>query len=81
VDKVKHFVVSALAQCVTYSVAQTAGIPPRVALAGSLGVGAALGVGRELHDRRVRGAFSRRDLVWDAAGLGTATLLLRHAER
>jgi putative lipoprotein len=81
VDKVKHFVVSALAQCVTFGVARAAGVPHRTAVVGSLGVGAALGVGRELHDRRVRGAFSRRDLVWDAAGLGAATLLVRRAER
>ena len=81
VDKLKHFVVSALAQSVTYSVLQYAGAPRDAALGGSLATGVALGVGRELHDRRVRGAFSVRDLVWDGAGLGAATLLVRHAER
>jgi putative lipoprotein len=81
VDKVKHLVVSALVQTLTYSGLQYAGAPHRAAVAGSLAVGAGFGVGRELHDRRVKGQFSRRDLVWDAAGLAGATLIVRHAER
>ena len=81
VDKLKHFVVSALAQSVSYSALQYAGAPHRAALGGSLAAGAALGVGRELYDRRAKGQFSRRDLTWDAAGLAGATLLLGHARR
>lgn len=81
VDKLKHFVVSALAQSLAFSGLQLAGASRDAALAGSLGAGAALGVGRELHDRRVGRPFSVRDLTWDAAGLGAATLLVRHAER
>jgi putative lipoprotein len=81
VDKLKHFVVSALAQSIAFSGLQYAGASHDAALAGSLAAGATLGVGRELHDRRVGGRLSGRDLVWDAAGLGAATLLLRHVER
>lgn len=81
VDKLKHFVVSALAQSVTFSGLQYAGASRDAALGGSLAVGVTLGLGRELHDRRAGGPFSVRDLVWDGAGLGAATLLLRHAER
>jgi putative lipoprotein len=81
VDKLKHFVMSAFAQSVAFSALQYAGASRDAALGGSLAAGAALGVGRELHDRRVRGQFSVRDLTWDAAGLGAATLLVRHAER
>jgi putative lipoprotein len=81
VDKLKHFVVSALAQSVAHGALQWAGARPTPALLGSLGAGVALGVGREVHDRRTKGAFSRRDLVWDAAGLAAATALARHTER
>ena len=81
VDKLKHFVVSALAQSVAYSALQYAGVGHRTAVGGSLAAGAALGVGRELHDRRATGRFSGRDLVWDGAGLVAATALVRHARR
>lgn len=81
VDKLKHFVVSALAQSVAYGALQYAGAPHRAAVGGSLATGAALGVGRELHDRRASGRFSVRDLVWDAAGLAAATVLVSRAER
>ena len=81
VDKVKHFVVSALAQSVTFGLLQYGGVRPPAAVAGSLAAGAALGVGRELHDRRTKGLFSRRDLVWDAAGLAAGALVVTHAER
>ncbi len=80
-DKLKHFVVSALAQSVAFGALQYAGASHRVAVGGSLAAGATLGLGRELHDRRVGGPFSVRDLTWDAAGLAAATLVVRHAER
>jgi uncharacterized protein YfiM (DUF2279 family) len=35
-----------------------------------------VGVGKEVHDRRTKGEFSVRDLAWDAAGAGSASLLL-----
>ncbi len=81
VDKLKHFVVSALAQSVAYGALQYGGASHRIALGGSLAAGATLGVGRELSDRRAKGHFSVRDLAWDAAGLAAATLVVRHAER
>jgi uncharacterized protein YfiM (DUF2279 family) len=34
------------------------------------------GVGKEVVDRRVRGEFSLRDLTWDVAGAGSASVLL-----
>ena len=81
IDKLKHFVVSALAQSAAYGALQYAGAPHRTAVRGSLAAGAALGLGRELLDRRARGRFSVRDLAWDAAGLAAATALVSHAER
>jgi putative lipoprotein len=81
VDKVKHLVVSALVETLAYSGLQYAGAPHRAALAGSLATGAAFGVGRELHDRRTKGLFSKRDLVWDVAGLAAGALVVTHAQR
>ena len=80
-DKLKHLVVSALAGSAAYSALQYAGVGHRPAVAGSLAAGAALGIGRELHGRRVAGVFSYRDLAWDAVGLGGAALLVTHARR
>lgn len=80
-DKVKHFFVSAFVQSVGYSGLQAAGLSRAPALAGATLVTAAAGVGREIHDGRTKGLFSRRDLVWDALGTGTATILLTHTQR
>jgi len=75
-DKVKHFFVSAFAQSVAFSTLRAAGASRDGSLAGATAFTAAVGVGKELHDRpRVEG-FSARDLVWDAAGAGAATLIL-----
>jgi uracil-DNA glycosylase len=76
-DKVKHFFTSALIQSLVYSVTQVTTSGPRssLLLTASLAT-AATGVGKEMYDRRSYGHFSVRDLVWDAAGAGTASLML-----
>jgi hypothetical protein len=33
-------------------------------------------LGREFHDRRTKGLFSVKDLVWDALGAGAALLVI-----
>ena len=80
-DKAQHFFLSALAQSVGYGALRGAGVPHGQALAGASVATAALGVGKELRDRRVKGDFSFRDLTWDAAGAGSMTLLLTHTAR
>lgn len=76
-DKIKHFFVSAFIESVAFSLAQAAGANRSTALASGIGAAAVVGVGREIHDRRKPGnRFSYRDLVWDAAGAGSAALLL-----
>ena len=47
----------------------------------SRGVTLSVGVGKEWLDRRRGGAFSGRDLAWDAAGAGAATLVLVRTRR
>lgn len=80
VDKVKHFFMSALVQSLAYSVTQvtTRGDRSSLLLSASAAT-AAVGIGKEIHDRRGNGLFSIRDLVWDGAGAGAATLILIRA--
>jgi uncharacterized protein YfiM (DUF2279 family) len=75
-DKLKHFFVAAFTQSVAYSAFQAAHVRHDQALAGAWAVTAAASVAKEMHDRRTTGLFSVRDLVWDAAGAGTATGLI-----
>ena len=79
IDKIKHFFMSAFIESVTYSALQAAHVNRRPALAGAIGISAAFGVGREIHDKRTPGnRFSCRDLTWDALGIGAGAVLLRH---
>jgi putative lipoprotein len=80
-DKAQHFFLSAFVQSVGYGTLRGAGVSHGAALAGASVATAAVGVGKELRDRRVTGLFSVRDLTWDAAGAGSMTLLLAHTAR
>ena len=80
-DKLKHFFLAAFTQSVTYSALQLAGVRHDHALASAWVVTAGVSVGKELHDRKVKGLFSVRDLVWDAAGAGAATAVIYNAVR
>ena len=78
-DKVKHFFTSALIQSLAYSVTQvtTRGSRSSLLLSASVAT-AAVGIGKEVHDHRSYGHFSVRDLAWDAAGAGAASIMLAH---
>ena len=77
VDKVKHFFTTALIQSLAYSVTQVTTRGSRSSLLLSASVAsAAAGIGKEMYDRRSYGHFSVRDLAWDAAGAGAASLML-----
>jgi uncharacterized protein YfiM (DUF2279 family) len=80
-DKLKHFFVAAFTQTVTYSALQAARMRHDQALAGAWAVTAAASVAKELYDSRTSGLFSFRDLVWDAAGAGAATVLINRSVR
>jgi uncharacterized protein YfiM (DUF2279 family) len=79
-DKVKHFFLAAFVQGVAHSGARATGAGARSSLGLAGVVTSVVSVGKEWHDRRTTG-FSARDLVWDAAGAGTMTLLLRRTAR
>jgi putative lipoprotein len=75
-DKLKHFVVAAAIETGGYGALRASGWRPRSALTGATALTAAASVAKELLDRRSHGHFSVRDLVWDAAGGGTAFVIL-----
>ena len=75
-DKLQHFFTSAFVQSLSYGVLRRAGVDNGNALAGASVITLGAGVGKEVFDRRVRGEFSLRDLAWDAAGAGSASVLL-----
>jgi uncharacterized protein YfiM (DUF2279 family) len=80
-DKLKHFFTSAFVQGMGYGTLRAAGASHAVALGGATVVTSAAGVGKELWDRGGRGTPSVKDLVWDAAGAGSATVLLVRTAR
>ena len=75
-DKLQHFFTSAFVQSLGYGVLRRAGADNGQALAGASVITVGAGVGKELVDRRLRGEFSVRDLAWDVAGAGSASVLL-----
>jgi len=80
-DRVKHFFMSFFVQSASYSVARGVGLGREVALVPATAATAAVGLSKELWDRRRGTGFDRRDLVWDALGAGAASaLLLRTVE-
>jgi putative lipoprotein len=80
-DKLQHFFTSAFVQSFGYAALRRSGVEHPAALAGASVVTAAAGVGKELRDRRAYGEFSVRDLAWDVAGAGSATVLLVRTQR
>jgi uncharacterized protein YfiM (DUF2279 family) len=80
-DKVKHFLVAAFVQNVTYGTARAAGADHRSSLVGASFATALVSVGKEVRDERSGGHFSVRDLTWDAAGAAAATVLLDRTVR
>jgi putative lipoprotein len=82
IDKIKHFFISAFIESVSYSALQAARVDRRPAMAGAIGVSAAFGVARELHDKRTPGnRFSYRDLTWDAVGITAGAVMLKRTAK
>ena len=77
IDKIKHFFISAFIESVAYSGLQAAGVKRRPAVAGAIGITAAAGVAREIHDKRKPGnRFSYRDLAWGGLGIAAGAALV-----
>jgi uncharacterized protein YfiM (DUF2279 family) len=80
-DKVKHFFLAAFVQSVSYSALRATQLGHRSSLVGATAGSAVVSIGKELSDARRTGLFSKRDLVWDAAGIGASTLMLDRTAR
>lgn len=80
-DKVRHFFISAMLQSLGYGTLRALDVRHGSALTGASVVTSGFGIGKELSDRRRGRNVSARDLIWDAAGAGAASLLLVRTER
>lgn len=80
-DKIKHLFMTAFIQSVAYGALRATNTDHRSSLFGASAASAVFGVGKELRDLRVAGEFSARDLVWDAVGAASASLLLDRTRR
>jgi uncharacterized protein YfiM (DUF2279 family) len=77
-DKLRHFFASFVITSVAASGARFAGLGERESLAAGVGFGAGLGIWKEIRDAGKPGeTASFRDLVWDAAGVAAAALVVR----
>lgn len=74
-DKWKHFFASFVVTSLAASGARAAGAGPDASLVAGAVVGTGVGVAKEIRDARTPGeSASFRDLVWDGAGVGIATV-------
>ena len=75
-DKAKHFFTAAFVQSFSYAALRTTRLSSGASLAGATLATAAASFGKEAWDANGHGTPSARDLVWDAAGAGSASRLL-----
>jgi len=75
-DKYKHFLVTTAISAAIASAAKHNGNENCDAALIGFSVTLTIGAGKEIYDKRVRDTFySYRDMVWDAAGSATGSLL------
>ena len=80
-DKWKHFAAAAVIQSVGYAAFRQGDVSRQGAIWRATAVTSTISLGKEGFDRASGRDFSVRDLVWDAAGAGTATLAIIQATR
>ncbi len=76
VDKAQHFAMAYGSAMFGYGMLRSADVSHTDAQAAALAGSLALGIGKELFDRSRGGAFSFKDLAWDALGTLAAWGLL-----
>lgn len=81
VDKVKHFFISGFVESMTFAGLQAAGANRSPARTIAISATAVVSLGREIHDRKTKGLFSVRDLVWDTIGATAGILLINKTQR
>lgn len=75
-DKLRHFLMSMAFTQFMYGGLRTASADDDVALPIAIGAAAVAGIGKEMYDVRNAGPFNLKDLMWDAAGIIVAGLIL-----
>lgn len=80
-DKAQHFFMAAFVQSLSFSGLRAVELSRGASLVGATVASSAVSVGKELYDAKHGGDPSVKDLTWDAAGIGAATLLLRRTQR
>jgi len=81
VDKIKHFFLSAFITSVSFSAIQATGANKKTAMTGAVGASLAVGVTREIYNRRTTRLFSFKDLTWDAVGTAAAATMLNQTRK
>jgi hypothetical protein len=81
VDKVKHFFIVGFVESMSFASLQAAGSGRSTAKTGAIAAAAVVSLGREIHDRRTKGLFSVRDLVWDAIGASAALIVINKTQK
>jgi uncharacterized protein YfiM (DUF2279 family) len=81
VDKVKHFFIAGFVESMTFAGLQAAGANRSPARTAAISATAIVSIGREIHDRRTKGLFSVRDLLWDTIGASAALLVINKTQR
>lgn len=79
-DKLYHFVGSAVIQGAGHALGRAVGLDYREAAWTAAGVTLTVGLSKELHDRAQGRFFSWRDLAADAAGGGSAAVVVRQID-
>jgi hypothetical protein len=72
---------SGFIEAVGFSALQSIDIDRSVSVGAATAVTLAIGLAREVHDKRTKGLFSIGDLTWDTLGTGAALLLISHTQR
>jgi uncharacterized protein YfiM (DUF2279 family) len=77
-DKFKHFFTSFVVTSISASAARTAGLDVETSALVGTGVGASIGIWKEIDDiGKAKETASLRDLTWDFAGVGAAFAMMR----
>lgn len=80
-DKLEHYAASAAVQATAYSAFRSMHLSKGRSLAAATATTLAVGLGKELIDRRRGFTISAKDLAWDVAGTSSMFEWLRRKER
>jgi hypothetical protein len=81
VDKVKHFFIAGFIESMTFAGLEAAGASRSSARTGGIAAMTVASFGREIHDHKVKGLFSVRDLLWDGIGATAALIVINKTQR